>query len=154
MQPTGRHLIRVAATVSASTVVAGLLTVSGGAAYAASPDIVISQVYGGGGNTGAQYTNDFIELYNRSTSAVSVAGWTVQYASATGSTWSKTALSGSIAPGRYYLVKEAGGTTGSALPTPEATGTIVMSATSAKVALVTSGTSRATGHGDRGRRCR
>jgi predicted extracellular nuclease len=141
MRPTGRHLLRVAVTVSASTVVAGLLTVSGGAAYAASPDIVISQVYGGGGNTGAQYTNDFIELYNRSTSTVSVAGWTVQYASATGSTWSKTALSGSIAPGRYYLVKEAGGTTGSALPTPDATGTIVMSATSAKVALVTSGTS-------------
>ena len=30
-----------------------------------SSTIVISQVYGGGGNTGATYTNDFIELYNR-----------------------------------------------------------------------------------------
>ena len=34
-------------------------------ASAASPDIVISQVYGGGGNAGATFTNDFIELYNR-----------------------------------------------------------------------------------------
>jgi uncharacterized protein len=141
MRPTEKRLLRVAATACASTVVAGLLTVSGGAAYAASPDVVVSQVYGGGGNTGAQYTNDFIELYNRGTSPVSVAGWTVQYASATGSTWSKTVLSGSIGPGRYYLVEEAGGTAGSALPTPDATGTIAMSATSAKVALVTNGTS-------------
>ena len=36
---------------------------------AASPDIVISQVYGGGGNAGATYTNDFIELYNRGSGA-------------------------------------------------------------------------------------
>jgi hypothetical protein len=34
-------------------------------ASAASPDIVISQVYGGGGNSGATLKNDFIELYNR-----------------------------------------------------------------------------------------
>ena len=53
-----------------------------GTASAASPDIVISQVYGGGGNAGATLKNDFIELYNRGTAPVSVAGWTVQYASA------------------------------------------------------------------------
>ncbi len=27
-------------------------------------DLRISQVYGGGGNTGATYTNDFIEIFN------------------------------------------------------------------------------------------
>ncbi len=32
---------------------------------AVSPDIVISQVYGGGGNAGATYTHDYIELFNR-----------------------------------------------------------------------------------------
>ena len=32
--------------------------------------LVISEVYGGGGNTGAQYTNDFVELYNPTSSAV------------------------------------------------------------------------------------
>ena len=36
-------------------------------ARAISPDIVISQVYGGGGNSGATLTNDFIELFNRGT---------------------------------------------------------------------------------------
>ena len=51
---------------------------------AISPDIVISQVYGGGGNSGATYTNDFIELFNRGASPVSLVGWSVQYASSTG----------------------------------------------------------------------
>jgi len=99
--------------------------------------VVVSQVYGGGGNGGATYTNDFIELFNRGTSAVDVTGWTVQYASATGSTWSTTAISGTIPPGGYYLVQEAqgaGGTT--ALPTPDATGTIAMNSSAGKVALV------------------
>lgn len=108
---------------------------------AASNDIVISQIYGGGGNSGATYKNDFIELFNRGTSAVTVTGWSVQYASATGNTWAKTDLTGIIQPGKYYLVQEgmgAGGTVN--LPTPDATGTIAMSGTSGKVALVTNGT--------------
>ncbi len=76
-------------------------------AQAVSPDIVISQVYGGGGNSGATYKNDFIELYNRGTAAVNVTGWTVQYASSTGTSWQKTALAGTIEPGKYFLVQEA-----------------------------------------------
>ncbi|HEX3772723.1 MAG TPA: lamin tail domain-containing protein [Polyangiaceae bacterium] len=106
-----------------------------------SSSLVISQVYGGGGNSGATYENDFIEIFNRSASSVSVANWSVQYASATGSSWSVTDLSGTIAPGHYYLVEEAAGSGGTkALPTPDATGTIAMSATSGKVALVNSRT--------------
>ncbi len=110
-----------------------------GSAQAASPDVTISQVYGGGGNSGATYTNDFIELYNRSGAAVSVDGWSVQYASAAGSSWQVTALTGSIPAGGHYLVQEgagAGGTT--PLPAPDATGGIAMSGTSGKVALRTS----------------
>ncbi|MFE7595513.1 lamin tail domain-containing protein, partial [Kitasatospora sp. NPDC057512] len=132
---------RTLAAASAAAVVAALVALPGGVAQAASPDIVISQVYGGGGNSGAPYTNDFVELYNRGTAPVSVTGWTVQYASAAGGSWSRTTLSGTIAPGRYLLVQEAAGAgTGAALPTPDATGTIAMSATSGKVALVTNGT--------------
>jgi len=141
MQSERRALRRCAAVAGTTAVVGGLLAPSGGVAYAVSSDIVISQVYGGGGNSGAPYTNDFIELYNRGTSTVSISGWTVQYASASGSTWSTTALSGSIAPGHYYLVQEAAGAGGGAsLPAPDATGSIAMSAPSAKVALVTSTT--------------
>jgi hypothetical protein len=101
--------------------------------------VVISQVYGGGGNSSAPYKNDFIELHNRSTTAVSVAGWSVQYASAAGTTWPTTALAGTIQPGAYYLVQEAsGGTIGAALPAADATGGINLSATVGKVALVSS----------------
>src|SRR5262245_51864969 len=71
--------------------------------------VSISQVYGGGGNSGATIKNDFIELYNRGTTAIDLTGWSVQYASAGGTSWQVTALSGSIAPGGYYLVKEAAG---------------------------------------------
>ncbi len=119
---------------------AGVLVTPAGA-LAVSADLVLSQVYGGGGNTGAQYTNDFIELYNRGSATVGVTGWTVQYASAAGSSWLKTNLSGSIAPGHYYLVAEASGAgNGAPLPTPDATGTTAMSATAGKVALVTNAT--------------
>jgi len=103
--------------------------------------VVVSQVYGGGGNTGATLTNDFIELYNRGSDAVDLTGWTVQYASATGSSWSATPLSGVIQPHKYFLVQEAAGAGGSlALPTPDATGGINMNATAGKVALVNDAT--------------
>ena len=111
------------------------------ATFAAS-NIVISQVYGGGGNSGATYKNDFIEIFNRGTTTQSLAGWSVQYTSAAGTTWTNiTNLTGSIAPGHYYLIQEAAGAAGSLnLPTPDATGNIAMSATVAKVALVSSTT--------------
>jgi predicted extracellular nuclease len=116
------------------------------AAHAVSTDVVISEVYGGGGNSGAPYKSDFVELKNLGTASVSLAGWSVQYASATGTTWSnKTALTGSVAPGATYLVQLYTGTTGAALPTPQVTGTTNMSATAGKVALVTNNTNLACG---------
>jgi DNA/RNA endonuclease G (NUC1) len=99
--------------------------------------VVISQVYGGGGNSGATLRNDFIELFNPGPAAVSLAGWSVQYASAAGSTWQVTPLTGSIAPGGYYLVQEAAGAGGTVnLPAPDAAGSIAMGATAGKVWLV------------------
>jgi len=104
----------------------------------AAPSLAISQVYGGGGNAGATYTNDFIEVFNRGTSAVSLNGWSVQYAAAAGTTWQVTNLSNvSLQPGQFYLVQEAAGAGGTtALPTPDATGAIAMAAAAGKVALV------------------
>jgi DNA/RNA endonuclease G (NUC1) len=101
------------------------------------PSVVISQVYGGGGNSGATFTNDFIELFNPGSQPVNVSGWSVQYASSTGTTWQVTALTGTIQAGGYYLVQESKGTGGTTpLPTPNASGTIAMSATAGKVLLV------------------
>jgi hypothetical protein len=106
-------------------------------AQSASPDVVVSQVYAGGGNSGATFANDFVELYNRGSSAVDVSGWTIQYASAAGTTWQATALTGSIAPGRHYLVQLASaGAVGSALPTPDATGSTNLAVSGGKVAVV------------------
>jgi predicted extracellular nuclease len=104
----------------------------------AAPAVRISQVYGGGGNSGATYKNDFIELFNAGGSSADLTGWSVQYASATGSTWQTTPLSGTIPPGGYYLVQEAQGAGGTVdLPAPDAADNIPMSATSGKIALVT-----------------
>jgi predicted extracellular nuclease len=63
--------------------------------------VVISQIYGGGGNTGAPYRNDFIELFNAGSTPVNLAGMSVQYASSSGSSWSVTPItSGMLQPGQ------------------------------------------------------
>ncbi len=100
--------------------------------------LVISQIFGGGGNAGAPFRNDFIEIFNGTNTSVNLNGWSVQYASATATTWSVTSLSTvTLLPGQYYLVQESsGGANGTTLPAPDATGTIAMAAGSGKVALV------------------
>jgi beta-lactamase superfamily II metal-dependent hydrolase/DNA/RNA endonuclease YhcR with UshA esterase domain len=112
------------------------VTATPSAPAASASGLVISQVYGGGGNSGSTYTNDFIEIFNKGTQTVNLTGWSVQYGSATGTSWQVTNLSGSLAPGHYYLVQEGAGTGGTTpLPTPDATGTISMAATAGKVLL-------------------
>jgi len=120
---------------------AGMLGIQPAKEVLAANPIRISQYYGGGGNSGATYTHDFIELFNSSNSDVSLAGWSVQYASSAGTTWQVTALTGTIPANSYYLIQEAQGTGGSTpLPTPDDIGVIAMSATTFKVALVDSTT--------------
>ncbi len=100
--------------------------------------VVINEIYGGGGISGAVYKNDFIELYNTSSSVVPITGWSIQYASAAGSTWSAVPLTGEIAPHGYFLIQLASsGNPGQSLPTPDVSGNINMNAsTGGKVALV------------------
>lgn len=74
---------------------------------AAAP-VVISQVYPGGGNSGATFNRDFVELFNRSSSTVNITGWSIQYATAAntfgGTNNSYTITTASIPAGGYYLV--------------------------------------------------
>jgi hypothetical protein len=122
--------------------VLGALTAVASASGSGAGSIVVSQVFAAGGNSGAAYTNDYIELFNRGASAVSITGWTLQYASATGTVWASTALSGSVPAGGHYLVQLAsGGANGSALPTPDATGTSNLAMSGGKVQIVNSGSS-------------
>lgn len=134
-----RSLLRAAVlpvAVAGSLVLAPLPS----ALAAPSADVVISEVYGGGGNSGATLKNDFIELANKGGAAFGLAGYSVQYLPGTpsaGSKWGVTTLTGSVAPGGRYLIAAAAGTGGTvALPTPDATGTLALSGTSGTIALV------------------
>jgi len=111
------------------------------------PNVVISQIYAGGGNTGAQYTNDFVELFNRTTSPIDVSNWSIQTATATGTTWTVIRLcpvsqTCTIGANKYYLIQlGSGGAVGSPLPTPDApSGSTNFATTGGKAALVTNTT--------------
>jgi mono/diheme cytochrome c family protein len=110
------------------------------------PDVVLSEVYGGGGNTGAVFVRDYVELHNRSMATVDVSGWQVGYASAAGATWNLAGIppSTKVAPGAFLLLAVGPiGTNGSALPAGAValSHTIDFSASSGKVALLQPGAS-------------
>jgi Lamin Tail Domain len=118
-----------------------LLLAAASASGSGAGSVVVAEVFAAGGNSGAAYANDYVELFNRGASAVAVDGWTVQYASASSTTWQSTALSGSIPAGGRYLVQFAsGGANGSLLPAPDATGTTNLAVTGGKVAVVDNAT--------------
>lgn len=116
--------------------------------YSQNAGLKISQIYGGGGLAGASYLNDFIELHNTTGASIVINSgnpdlpkWSVQYASATGSTWTSMQLPNiTIAAGSYYLIKlGSGGSNGSALPTSNLSNTSLdIDPINGKVALVMS----------------
>lgn len=122
--------------------------------------VVISGVFGGGGNSGppsAAYNADFIQLYNRSNQTVDLTGWSVQYAgpaSATGfdNVDDRMPLAGVIKPGQHLLLRYSDvGTVGAALQTPDfamAQGTGGIGNNGGRVALVRSMTLIGTNCGD------
>jgi RHS repeat-associated protein len=117
---------------------AGARPVAEGGAPGASPDVVIRQVYGGGGSASAAWRADFVELFNRGEKAVDLTGWSLQYARRARSDWQLTALAGVVKPGRSYLVAESvgDGGRGADLPPPDANGSIDLGASQGAVALV------------------
>ncbi len=133
-------------------VVAGTLTVAlavpfsvaAATAASAAPDgsgLVINEAYLSGGSANAPYTHKFVELYNPTQAAIDLSGMSLQYRSATstGAFTGVTALTGSVAPGGYYLVQGgSNGSNGAALPTPDATGGLNPSGTTGTLALVRS----------------
>jgi hypothetical protein len=140
-------LVRLAAGVPAGAVIGSCMIRSAGAdsqtislagsVSAPAAKVVVNQIYGGGGNSGSVFSNDYIELFNDDDTAVNLAGWSAQYNAATGSgTWQVTPLTGIIPPHGYFLVQEAvGASPNTPLPAPDVIGTIAMSATSGKVLL-------------------
>jgi predicted extracellular nuclease len=106
--------------------------------------LVIRQVYGGGGNSGATLTNDFVELFNTSDQTLSVAGLSVQYAAAKASFGTTRAdvtplPSLALLPGQSLLLLGAAGSGGSvAPPSPDVVDDtpLRMSGSAGRVALV------------------
>ena len=120
---------------------AGLLgTAALALAAPAQAAVVISQVYGGGGNSGATLQHDYIEIFNNGNATESVGGWSVQYASATGTSWQVTTIPAgtTLQPGAYLLIREAAGAGGTVAVVGDVTGSIAMGAASGKVALASS----------------
>ncbi len=110
------------------------------ASVALAAGVVISQVYGGNGST---YNRDYVEVFNASSSPVNISGWSIQYASATGTGFFSgngvTVLNGTLQPGQYYLVALASSATGAAIPSPDASATVTvtnLSGSAGKVVLV------------------
>ncbi|OLY93478.1 Por secretion system C-terminal sorting domain-containing protein [Cnuella takakiae] len=116
-----------------------LLLLFTAAAPAAMGQVVINEVYGGGGNSGAVLRNDFVELYNNSTTDLPIGNWVLTYYSATGTSANNfTIPAGSTIKSKgYFLIALAGSTltTFPALPTPDATGGINLSGTAGRLEL-------------------
>src|SRR4029077_2425303 len=112
-------LVRLAAGAPSGTIQGAIILRSAGADSIAVPlsgsvsaapaNIVVNQLYGGGGNSGSVFSNDFVELFNDGDTAVNLNGWSVQYTSATGTSWQVTPLTGVIPPHGYFLVAESQG---------------------------------------------
>lgn len=101
-----------------------IFTVLGIAAFSAmNAQIVINEVYGGGGSATSLIVNDYVELANIGTTTATVATPVLQYASATGQFNSYIELpSITLNPGQKYLIEmiaSTPNTTGSALPTAD-----------------------------------
>ena len=116
---------RLAGGAALAVVASGLLVLPSAPASAnpTGTGLVINEVYGGGGNTGAVYTNDFIELYNPTANPISVGGLSLQYRAAGGSgapgSSNVFALpTKTIQAGGYFLVQAAPGTTVTDKPLP------------------------------------
>ena len=120
---------------SALAVLASAAMAVTGAAFAAAPahanttgpGLVINEAYGGGGNSGATFKNDFVELRNTTTHTISLGGLSVQYRSAQGTgqpgSGNVIALASVDLPaGDTYLIQGAAGAGGTQdLPTPDQT---------------------------------
>ena len=125
----------------------GMLGIQPAKPVLAATTLRVSQVYGGGGNTGAPFTHDFVEIFNSGSAAVSLNGLSVQYASAAG-TGNFGSSAGQItvlpdvmlAAGQYYLIQEGSGANGVPLPIPDLIDDtpIAMGTASGKIALVNS----------------
>ncbi len=135
--------VQITATSSLDNTKSGSSVITVNAA-SGTPNVVISQFYGGGGAATAvpTFKSDYIELHNRATTPVTLTGYSIQYASTTGNFSGKMNLTPVTIPASgFYLIELSTGTVAPALsPAGDqvfgATNLINASATAGKIALV------------------
>ncbi|MFF2494248.1 ExeM/NucH family extracellular endonuclease [Agromyces sp. NPDC058064] len=138
MQRLTRNCLSAVALAAAGTLVAGVLGAAPAFAAVDGSGVVINEVYARGGSANQPFQNKFVELYNPTNADVSLAGWSIQYRSATstGASSGVGALSGTIKSGGYYLISlNSNGGTGAALPAADATFSIAPSGTNGSLFL-------------------
>lgn len=138
MQRLTRNCLSAVALAAAGTLVAGVLGAAPAFAAVDGSGVVINEVYARGGSANQPFQNKFVELYNPTNADVSLAGWSIQYrsASSTGASTGVGALSGTIKSGGYYLISlNSNGGTGAALPAADATFSIAPSGTNGSLFL-------------------
>lgn len=132
---SSRTRLHLSSALGLGLAVTGLQLIATPSAVAnpAGTGLVISEVYGGGGNSGSTWRNDFVELYNPTDAAISVEGWSVQGRSAANTAaataTNTTRLTGSVPAHGHYLIQQAAGAGGTQnLPAPNATGEMGLAA--------------------------
>lgn len=131
MSPHPRRVLVAAATLALTAAATPALAAVDGS------NVVISEVYGGGGNSRSVFTNDFVELYNPTGAPIDVTGWQIRQQSAAGNTGTTHTLTGVVPAGGHLLIQGAAGTNSPApLPTPDDAGTFNFSGTQASAVLV------------------
>jgi hypothetical protein len=105
--------------------------------------VIITQIYGGGGNSGAAYKSDFIEFYNTTDTDIDISGWTVYYVAATLSSTTvkyEFPLNTRIKAGKHFALKcaDGAGTQPAWNVTFDETSTMALSGSSGKVILLKS----------------
>jgi hypothetical protein len=109
--------------------------------------VVIAELYPGGAGGSSTFKKDFIVLYNRSNSNISMTGWSLQYAAAATATFtigSSSLIFGdvSIAARSYFLILTGSpGSAGADITNYNlTTGALSMSASAGKIALANNST--------------
>lgn len=141
--PRTRSMTGVGAAAVAAVVLGPIAWIPAASAAPDGSDVVINEVFARGGSANQLYTHKFVELFNPTDAEISLDGLSVQYRSATGTGASNgtVVLTGTIDPGGYYLVQGgSNGSTGAALPSPDAEGSLNLQGSNGTVALVESST--------------
>ena len=78
-------------------------------------NVVINEVYGGGGNKGATFEKDFVELYNPTDQPIDVSGWTIEQRSTKDNTGNTHTLTGVVPAKSTFLITSTPGSNGDAI---------------------------------------